>query len=154
MKYTTTLAVVLLFAFALSCTQKIEPTTEGSVEKTTSNTEEANMYKASELAQLMRDMYDSNMEMKKQIMEGNLPESFPEDFAKIHSAIATDPTVKTDAFHGMADYFVENMKAIEAADSVQIISSFNTMVNTCVSCHQMYCKGPIPKIKKLYIPEV
>ncbi len=154
MKYLSTLVIVLLFAFALSCTQKTEPVAEEPVEETASNAEAANMYKASELAQLMRNMYDSNMEMKKQIMEGKLPESFPEDFAKIHSAVATDPTVKTDAFHGMADYFVENMKAIEEADSTQIISSFNNMVNTCVSCHQMYCKGPIPKIKKLYIPEV
>lgn len=153
MKYISILAIVLLFAFALSCTQKVETNTEEPVEETVSS-DEPKMYEASELAQLMRDMYDSNLEMKKQIMEGKLPESFPEDFDNIHSAVATDSTVKTDAFYGMADYFVENMKAIEEADSVQIISSFNTMVNTCVSCHQMYCKGPIPKIKKLYIPEV
>jgi cytochrome c553 len=28
---------------------------------------------------------------------------------------------------------------------------FNEGINACVSCHQVKCGGPIPKIKKLYI---
>lgn len=115
--------------------------------------EEPRLYKMSELALLMEKMYKDNEAMKKEIQAGKLPESFPEDFMNIHTAAATDPSEINETFHAMADAYLQAMDGIVRADSSTVTRAYNNMVQTCVSCHQLYCQGPIPRIEKLRIPE-
>lgn len=115
--------------------------------------EESQMYEASELASLMRQMYEDNDSLRTLIMSGEVPASFPEDFYTIHTAQATDPDEINETFHALAEEYMKNMEAIIHADKATVVAEFNNMVNTCVSCHQIYCQGPIPKIRKLTIPD-
>lgn len=111
------------------------------------------MYEESELAVLMRKMYADNLEIRAQIMKGELPESFPEDFYTIHTAEATDPSKIDETFKSMADLYIVNMKKItEAQSESEAKVTYNNMIMTCASCHQIYCQGPLPKIRKMIIP--
>lgn len=106
----------------------------------------------SELALLMRGMYEDMGKIKTAVKEKRLPEDFREKFKKLHSATATKPEVKDAAFKDMGNDFLEKMNAVyEAKTQETQIEAFNLMLNACVSCHQVVCPGPIKKIKKLTI---
>ncbi|MDX5326431.1 MAG: hypothetical protein LPK80_09235 [Bacteroidota bacterium] len=124
--------------------------------ETSSATEEEwepEMYETSELAGLMRQMYADNMALKEMVEQGKVPQSFPEDFYTIHTAQATDPDELDESFKIFADQYLKDMEAIVDSDPASVKMAFNKMVNTCVNCHQLYCQGPIPKIKKLMVEE-
>lgn len=110
-----------------------------------------NMYQPSELAQLMRQMYDDNLELKAMVERGEIPKSFPEDFYRIHSAEATDPKDKNETYHALAEKYLQDLEDIKKADEHTVKEAFNGMVNTCISCHTVFCQGPIPRIKKLMV---
>lgn len=110
------------------------------------------MYKTSELAQLMRDMYSGQEQWKKEIENGKIPKDFPEKYKKIHTAIATDSTVRTDVFTIMSDEYLRSIqKIINSENSQSSKKNFNEMVNKCIVCHQSFCPGPISRIQKLKI---
>ena len=100
----------------------------------------------------MEQMYVENAELKKQIEAGQVPASFPEDFLKMHSAEATDPNDKNETYHALANVYLAQMDSIvNAPDAAGAKKAFNNMVTTCVSWHQVFCQGPIPRIQKLRI---
>jgi len=108
------------------------------------------MYEASEMALLMRNMYQKNLDLRQQIIDGHLPESFPEDFKTIHTANATEELNET--FKSLAIQYIANMEAITKAESPEAgIEAYNVMINTCASCHTIYCQGPLAKIKRMRI---
>lgn len=111
------------------------------------------MYETSELAALMRKMYEDNLELKQQIIDGQIPESFPEDFYTIHTAIATKGMISdTNTFNAMAAQYLKNMEQITTAESPEKAKiAYNEMIMTCASCHQIYCQGPLPKIRRMTI---
>lgn len=139
-------------SFFVACQQQGE---ESSPEAETTSAESAaekelDMYEASELASLMRRMYEDNLKLKKQIEEGNIPQSFPEEFKKIHTAEATNPDELNETYDALAQQYIKNMEAIAAADDAASAKiAYNNMVGTCASCHQIYCTGPLAKIKKM-----
>lgn len=140
-------------SFFVGCSQQPEQ------EENTSTTEESEpsepeMYEASELAALMRQMYEDNLKLGEEINAGNIPESFPEDFKTIHTAVAT-PGMKTDTayFNLMAEQYLRNLEKITQANSRREAKiAYNEMVLTCASCHQKYCQGPLPKIRRMKLP--
>lgn len=134
-------------SFFVGCQQNNAPSESDNSEKA----EEKEMYEASELAALMREMYEQNLAIGEEINAGNLPESFPEDFKTIHTAIAT-PGMKHDTayFNLMAEQYLRNMEKITEAETKQEAKiAYNEMVLTCASCHQVYCQGPLPKIRRM-----
>lgn len=139
---------------AVACTSNSEDssTRNDAPASETTEREEPEMYEASELAALMRRMHDENKALREEIMEGNYPTSYPEDYSNIHTAQATNPRDINETFHGLAQVYLENMDQIIEAEGEAVVSAFNNMVNTCISCHQLYCQGPIPRIRKLRIP--
>lgn len=143
------LAGASFFVACNSNTETQEVTTESKAEEP----KELEMYETSELAALMRKMYEDNLELKKDIMEGKIPESFPEDFYTIHTAIATKGMVSdTNTFNAMANTYLANMKKITEAETPEKAKiAYNEMIMTCASCHQIYCQGPLPKIRKMTI---
>lgn len=119
---------------------------------TNSNGKESKVYKTTELAQLMRDMYAEQTEWKSMIEKGQIPKDFPEKYKIIHTAEATDPTIKTPTFDAMSDAYLQAIdRVLQAKDSAEAKVAFNEMVTNCVSCHKIYCPGPIKKINKLKI---
>lgn len=108
-------------------------------------------YKQSEMAALMNKMYSENEKVKQQILEGETPENFPEEYLKIHTATLTDPSDRTPAFTQFSDLYLSNLKDVFEADQDSLKKEFNETINSCIACHQTTCIGPIPRIKKLLI---
>ena len=110
------------------------------------------MYKPSEMSILMNDMYDYNLKIKQEILEGKSPDSFPTNFLNIYTAELSQFKSRNETFEAYSSLFVENQKEIFNADAhLDISERFNNTINLCISCHKTECTGPIPKIKKLLI---
>lgn len=107
----------------------------------------------SELALLMRMMNDSTASVKELVMQGKLPEKFPEAFLKIHTATPTDPTVKTEEFEAFADSYVEGLKQLYQSSPSELETNYNSLVQRCINCHESVCPGPIKAINKLKIED-
>jgi hypothetical protein len=104
----------------------------------------------SELALLMRSMYNDSEQIRKAILEKRLPDDFREKFKAIYTANPTDPEVRDENFAPFSTGFLLALERIYQNQGNQV-ENFNTVVLSCIACHQKYCPGPISKIKKLYI---
>ncbi len=146
-------------SFFVGCQQQTSATetdgkeqSENSTEPAAAEDKELDMNEPSELALLMRDMYEENLALKKQIKEGQIPESFPEDWLTIHSAKSDEKLNET--YDALAKEYIKNMQAItEAETKEEGIKAYNTMISTCASCHTIYCQGPLVKINKMKIKD-
>ena len=108
------------------------------------------MYKASEMAILMEQMYVDNLRLKERIVSGDTIGKFPQHFIKIHKAVMTDETDKDTFFSEQAAKFIAAQQLIYE-DSKNAKEHFNNGIDACIKCHEVKCGGPIPKIKKLYM---
>ena len=105
----------------------------------------------SELALLMRVMYEDGMKIKEQIRQGKKPD-VDFDFEKIHSAKATDPArMKTPDFEVFATSYVQAVQAFKAAKAEEAGMYYNGMVTACMNCHKSVCPGPTVRIKKMFL---
>lgn len=134
------LTIVLLFS---ACAEKqCAPPAEGRP---------VNPNGDSELALLMREMFEDGERIKAQVEQGQTPTGL-RDFASIHSAIPTDSTVRGPVFTAFAEAYLESVRQMEAADSASVFR-FNRMVDQCMNCHTEFCPGPKKRIAKLYIEQ-
>lgn len=139
-------------SFFFGCQQSAPAEADTSSETdTTEGDAEPDMYEASELAALMRKMYEDNLALGDSIEAGKIPAEFPEDFYNVHTAEATPGMLHDTAFfHNMARQYLRNMERIKEAETPrQAKIAYNEMVMTCASCHQVYCQGPLPKIRRM-----
>lgn len=114
------------------------------------NEEGFEMYKMSEMAALMEQMYVDNQRLKDRILKGDTIGKFPQHFMRIHEAVLTDETDKDEFFSTQAKKFIEAQELIYK-DPENAKQHFNNGIDACIKCHEVKCGGPIPKIKKLYI---
>jgi hypothetical protein len=140
------LLLISIFFF-LSCNKSTDKT-----ECKTSNksSKEFEMYQMSEMAALMESMYVENEKLKERIKRGDTIGQFPSHFLNIHKAVMTDESDNDQFFKEQATLFIKAQEMIYK-DPKNAKQHFNDGINACVSCHQVKCGGPIPKIKKLYI---
>jgi cytochrome c553 len=110
------------------------------------------MYEMSEMALLMEQMYVDNKRLKSQIIAGEPLGDYPNHFEKIHTALLTDDSDRDTFFNLQAQEFLTAYRMI-FEDQEQSKANFNAAVNACISCHEVKCGGPIPRIKKLLIQE-
>lgn len=105
----------------------------------------------SELALLMREMFDDGMRMKQQLESGDKLEVLAK-FEKIHTAQATEPEkAASKKFKVYADAYlnmIEQLK-VSSPDDTEIL--FQGLVESCMNCHRAMCPGPMVRIKKLYL---
>lgn len=110
------------------------------------------LYQPSEMALLMEHMYNYNLLLKKDILDGKVPTEFPEKFLEIHTAELTNTFNRDENFENFSKLYLSAEREIFNTESdFPIEERFNNMVNLCISCHQTSCTGPIPRIKKLLI---
>lgn len=123
---------------------KCEPKVE---ESTTSG----KMYQPSELALLMRTMHEELLAVKGWVKSGEkIPDSLNLTYEKIKTAHKTKGMGEGPEFNAFSTIFLTRMDSLE---KVQDIETYNQMVQACLDCHNNYCPGPIPKIKKMKIKE-
>ncbi len=103
----------------------------------------------SELAVLMRQMFEDGERIREQIKSGQ-PVDIKVDFEKIMTAKATDPKkMQGPEYPHFASAYVEAMKALRDAPPAEAQDKYSAMVATCMNCHEQSCPGPIVRIKKL-----
>jgi hypothetical protein len=106
---------------------------------------------SSELAILMRKMHDDGLAMKEQILKGYVPENMMYQ-PGILTADPTDPKqVGTETYKTFAKSYLSISRQFENPDNAESKQQFNQIVNTCLTCHQEVCPGPMVRIRKLLI---
>lgn len=153
------LYIILLGGLLIGCSSNesssSQPKTNSTIE-TTAEAEDDNwepeVYKTSELAELMRKMHEEHFDVKKRIEEGELNLEKKSNYNFIHKATPTDPNDDTPLFHTYADaYLLADSMLYTGTSTKDYKDKFNNMVNSCVACHQNFCMGPINKIELLRI---
>lgn len=139
--------LIFLFCFFICC---ISCKKTQEKEACTSKSDNFKMYKMSEMATLMEQMYVDNQRLKQRINEGDTIGKFPSHFLQIHKAVMTDKTENDSFFKEQAAIFIKAQELIYE-DPKNAKQHFNDGVTACVNCHEVKCSGPIPRIKKLYI---
>lgn len=130
----------LLSGYLLSCASQ----------KTAGAPQPVNPNGDSELALLMRAMFDDALLMKQQIERGKAPRTGI-DYDRILTAQATQPEKAASVDYKVhALSYLQTMKALQGADVAQASQLFGNMVNSCMGCHQALCPGPMVRIRKLY----
>lgn len=113
---------------------------------------ESSPNKDSELALLMRKMYLDADSIKALIVskKGTISDEYITVLENVHSAIPTDPDVKTPEFDAFNKSLISQAEVLKAAEG-NYEEEFNKLVSRCIDCHQSFCPGPIKRIKKLRI---
>lgn len=143
--------ILLSISILSSCTKKEEakPVVEKKV-PAKKDSKEFEMYEMSEMAALMEQMYVDNQRLRERIKNGDTIGAFPSHFLKIHKSAMTDESENDAFFKEQAAVFINSQKLIYE-DPKNAKEHFNAGVSACVTCHQVKCAGPIPRIKKLFI---
>lgn len=129
-----------------------EPVQEEMLDIAKVEVSETNPNGDSELALLMRKMFEDGEDIKALITnnEGNITEEYIQELERIHTATPTDEDVKTPEFEAYTKLMIEEANVLFSSDSNRV-QGFNSLVNRCIDCHQSFCPGPIKRIKKLTI---
>lgn len=136
--------LLVFFVLALSCSQ-VNNKVPGAV------LQPVNPNGDSELALLMRAMFDEGMTMKEEVLAGKIPKSLLE-YEKIHTATATEPEkAASPAYKAYSDQFLSVVKQLKTSDEEQVEHFYTQLVHSCMGCHQAMCPGPMVKIKKMYL---
>jgi hypothetical protein len=105
----------------------------------------------SELALLMRDMFDDGMRMKGQIENGDKLEVLA-NFEKIHTVQATEPEkAASKKFKMYADAYLNLLEQLKISSQEGTIDLYQALVENCMSCHRAMCPGPMVRIKKMFL---
>lgn len=132
----------------IACTHKEPKVTKEAC--TSEKGKDFKMYKMSEMAALMEQMYVDNQRLKEKISKGDTIGKFPSHFLQIHKAVMTDESDNDLFFKDQAASFIKAQELIYK-DPKNAKQHFNEGVDACIKCHEGKCSGPIPRIKKLYI---
>lgn len=102
----------------------------------------------SEMALLMRDMFTQLDSVKLKLEFGHDLSNSKLNFALIHEQEATDESFRKEGLEGMS--WAYSNAVYQFNDSPTLIN-YRTVVNSCVSCHQSLCPGPLERIDNLII---
>lgn len=138
--------VLFLSVLFISCNHNKTEEENSTCEKPKADFE---MYEASEMATLMEQMYVHNKQLREKIIKKDSLSEMPKYFLKISEATMTKEKDRDDFFNTKSGFFLKTQS--EIYDSKNSKESFNTMVDACISCHEVKCGGPIARIKTLYI---
>jgi hypothetical protein len=142
----------LLISFAWSCNEATKDVPkEEKQELSETGMTIVNGVERSELALLMRKMYDEMKLVKDSINQGyEVKTDFYEEFKRIQTAHATEPEKIDDTYQAMAGAFLDNYSLFEQT-AENPTEAFNIMLQNCLVCHQQKCPGPVKAINKLKI---
>ncbi len=106
----------------------------------------------SELAALMRTMQADLKAAGEAIALRQPVPKMLATHARIRCAWPTTPSDRTPQFDAFAQSYLAAVAALEAAPPEQARPALNRVLDTCKSCHQQTCPGPIAAIEKLRLP--
>lgn len=152
----TTLLLFIFFLALIACNSiQVEngSTSKSQSEKpSTKSKNSINPNGDSELALMMRALYDEADSVRKQIAKGQKV-NLSLDHGRILNAHATEPEkVATAEYKGFAQLYLHHVQQLQGAEGEEAQAHFNALVESCLSCHKALCPGPVVRIKKLQKP--
>jgi len=103
----------------------------------------------SELALLMRAMYEEALYVKQQAAKGE-PARIKLDHDKILTAHATEPEkAASQEYKAFAQVYLQTVEALKKANAEDLPDLYDNLIASCSTCHQALCPGPLVKIEKL-----
>ncbi len=148
------LSIIAAALVLCSCVRFEKKDSADAIEDTTKTTagtgKKFEMYQMSEMSLLMEQMYVDNQRLRERISKGEKIGEFPQHFLDIHKAVMTDEEENDAFFKEQAAQFIKAQQLIYS-DPANAKKHFNDGVDACLSCHEVKCGGPIPRIKKLFI---
>jgi hypothetical protein len=139
---------IISFGFIASCVLVFSCSQQ---EKATPEKEKSVMYEASELALLMRAMHEQSAQWKKALENEEISLQFPSGYHNLFTAEPTNPAEMDEKFYAFAKEFITETENFTNAPIHLQKEKFNLMIQSCITCHESYCRGPIQKISKLKI---
>lgn len=106
----------------------------------------------SELALLMRQMTVFTDSLKDKIAANTPVGNYPSRFENILHAQPTDSSLNRTVLNGFANNYLEQLRNLYQGKSTGA-AGLNSIVNSCITCHESFCQGPIKRIKKMLLPE-
>ena len=106
----------------------------------------------SELALVMREIHFEANNVGRAIESGeDVDLKKLSDLARrLSTSVPTDSNVLDEVYYSFATTLEGHVKRIAEEEDSAIVE-FNSIVKTCVACHNNTCPGPIEKIQKLKI---
>ena len=105
----------------------------------------------SELSKLMREMAEDMKKMKVAVSKGKTLKKWGEDYKSIRTAKPSAESKKGEHFEEYSTAFltqVDRMSKAEKEDPA-LKTKYNSLVQSCIRCHETYCPGPISMLRKL-----
>ena len=102
----------------------------------------------SEMAILMREMFAQLDVIKSKIEAGEDISHEQLQFVAIHKTETTDESFLTEGLTSMSIGFD---LIVTSFNEDQSESNYKSIVNTCISCHQGMCPGPLERIDNLIL---
>ena len=105
----------------------------------------------SELALLMREMFDDAMRMKIEVAAGKTPK-VKHSFEEIFTASATEPEkVKSEIYEAVGNEYLKSVQNLKQGSKINADQLYLEVVQNCMNCHKALCPGPMVRIEKLYL---
>ncbi|MBS9525295.1 hypothetical protein KI659_14850 [Litoribacter alkaliphilus] len=103
------------------------------------------------LAWLMREMFEDMEDIKASVERGEQIKSYVEKHQELLTLRGTEPHKSQQAsFQVMGNGYLESLNVLESSDEPEeLLSNYQTLVNSCLACHTNYCPGPMQRIRKL-----
>lgn len=145
-------AILLSISFCIlllaSCQDASKSTSASENLKDTSQNQKVEMRDYSPLSTEMLNMEQQMKWVRQKIKkdESWSSEVFI-DFHSIDTLQASDHINIGKDYHRFTDSFMNRYNTLMYEKQTQ--QQFEKVINTCISCHQNYCQGPISKIKRL-----
>lgn len=109
--------------------------------------EQADMYEASELSLMMREMVQFSKSAKQKLSKGEPIDTVPAHFYDLAKQEGTRDEHKEKAFQNMVPMYLKALEGIERKDSQRYY--YDQSIQACKSCHGVYCGGPLEIINQL-----
>ena len=130
----------------MACAQEKECAAPGSKKKVGKYL----MRQDSELTTLMKEMEEDFKKMKADIKAGKKPKPGL-DYQKILTAHGTEAEeVPSESYQAFAKNFLQVMEAFENSEIEKSFELYESLVTSCMNCHNVHCPGPKVRIEKLY----
>lgn len=138
--------VILLILFLASLSLHI------GCESFSSNERQLYPNGSSELALLMREMFDETEKIKKQLEAGS-DISTDASYANMLTVQATEPDKQaSELYQVMSADFIRRWEMLKT-EHEGITDTYTSMVQSCMNCHSAMCPGPMVRIKHLYLDQ-
>jgi len=137
----------VFFLFATACQPGAN---SGSTSLPSNQKATVNPNGESELALLMRSMTDFMEQAKGNLQNGMEIQDCPEEFNRLTTAKETEGIIQErDHFNAYSEQWLDDLEKLCNSNGQEQIQAYEQLRTSCLTCHQSYCQGPIPKIERL-----